>query len=334
MLSISKEMVVYVACPAYNKTGGTELAHQLVYILKQNGVNSIILYYDYKEGNQSINPEFKKYVSEFCTLSQAQDIASNVLVAPEINIDLLDNFENIQKCVWWMSIDNYLKRDGFINAAKYFGYLKAARYAMKGNVTLHKHKLSNAMLHLYQSEYARQYLLKQGITYTHRLSDYINAIYLEKPFEISEKENNYVLYNPKKGAEFTKLLKEAAPDLAWKPIQNMTTEEVRNLLCKSKLYIDFGNHPGKDRFPREAAISGCCVITDKRGSAQYFEDIPIPDKYKFEDKKENIPDILNRIRDCLYNYNNVIKDFEPYRQFISNEYQTFIKDARDIFVER
>lgn len=334
MLSTNNETIVYVACPAYNKTGGTELAHQLVYALNQNGVNSFILYYDYQEGGNSINPEFKKYVSEFCTINRVQDVADNVLVAPEINIDLLDTFKKIQKCVWWMSIDNYLKRDGIKNAARYFGYLKAARYVVKGTVTLHKHKLSNEILHLYQSEYARQYLLKKGITNTHRLSDYINELYLEKPFEINEKDKNYILYNPKKGAEFTKLLKEAAPDLSWKPIQNMTTEEVRNLLRKSKLYIDFGNHPGKDRFPREAAISGCCVITDKRGSAQYFEDIPIPDEYKFEDKRENIPEILNRIRDCLDNYDRTIKDFEAYRQFIRNEYQTFIKDTIDIFITR
>ena len=30
----------------------------------------------------------------------------------------------------------------------------------------------------------------------------------------------------------------------------MTTEEMRSCMSKSKVYIDFGNHPGKDRIPR------------------------------------------------------------------------------------
>ncbi len=331
MLSINNNTIVYVACPAFNKTGGTELAHQLVYALNQSKVHSAILYYDYKDNGQSINPAFEKYVSCFSILNQVQDKAENVFIAPEINIDILNHFHNIQKCVWWMSIDNFVKRDGLKNAAAFYGGMKAVRYALKGNVTLFKHKLSNDMLHLYQSEYARQYLYQRGIINVHRLSDYINDSYLERPFDENGEKNNYVLYNPKKGIEFTNHLKEAAPNLAWKPIQNMSTEEVRDLLRKSKLYIDFGNHPGKDRFPREAAISGCCVITDKRGSAQYFEDLPIPDKYKFEDKLENIPAILSRIEDCLRDYYQVVQDFETYRQFINNEHNIFLEDVRDIF---
>ena len=45
-----------------------------------------------------------------------------------------------------------------------------------------------------------------------------------------------------------------AQDLRWVPLIGMTTEEMRSCMSKSKVYIDFGNHPGKDRIPREAAI--------------------------------------------------------------------------------
>ena len=30
--------------------------------------------------------------------------------------------------------------------------------------------------------------------------------------------------------------------------ENLTTKQVKELLLKSKVYIDFGNHPGKDRY--------------------------------------------------------------------------------------
>ncbi|HPP30074.1 MAG TPA: hypothetical protein PLE69_04005, partial [bacterium] len=85
--------------------------------------------------------------------------------------------------------------------------------------------------------------------------------------------------------------------------------------------------------PREAAIMGCCVITGKRGSAAYFEDVPIPEKYKFEDKKENIPKIIERIRDCLENYNERYKDFDNYREIIRKEPEKFVEDMKKIFVK-
>ena len=64
------------------------------------------------------------------------------------------------------------------------------------------------------------------------------------------------------------------------PIQGMSSIEVANLLESAKIYIDFGNHPGKDRLPREAVLSGCCIITNSKGSAKNSVDICISKKYK------------------------------------------------------
>ena len=99
---------------------------------------------------------------------------------------------------------------------------------------------------------------------------------------------------------------------------------------QSKAYIDFGNHPGKDRLPREAAINGCCVITDRRGSAAFSQDVPIPDEYKFEDTDDNIPQIVDKINDTLSNYNNKKHDFDEYRNKILAEHQQFISDLSKV----
>ncbi|HOL22470.1 MAG TPA: hypothetical protein PLQ41_06420, partial [bacterium] len=124
-----------------------------------------------------------------------------------------------------------------------------------------------------------------------------------------------------------------ASNIKFVPLISMSRMQVIETLKKAKVYIDFGNHPGKDRIPREAAIMGCCVITGKRGSAAYFEDVPIPEKYKFEDKKENIPKIIERIRDCLENYNERYKDFDNYREIIRKEPEKFVEDMKKIFVK-
>ena len=114
----------------------------------------------------------------------------------------------------------------------------------------------------------------------------------------------------------------------------MTTEEVHRLLKESKVYVDFGNHPGKDRFPREAAISMCCIITGKRGSAKYYQDIPISDAYKFEDKDENVAAIAGQIRKCLNEYKKMACDFQVYRDFIYSEPMLFENDVKELFITK
>ena len=112
----------------------------------------------------------------------------------------------------------------------------------------------------------------------------------------------------------------------------MTNEEVRGLLKSSKCYVDFGNHPGKDRFPREAAICGCMVVTGKRGSAAYAEDVCIPEEYKFDEKSVKIKDIADSIKKFLAEYNTRIDDFESYRQYILGEKTEFSKCVKEIFL--
>lgn len=79
----------------------------------------------------------------------------------------------------------------------------------------------------------------------------------------------------------------------------MTNEMVVETLQRVKFYIDFGNHPGKDRIPRGVAIWECCIITGKRGSAKYFEDVFISAEFKFDDIEINIPKIVSKINDGL-----------------------------------
>lgn len=323
--------IVYVGCPPFYKTGGTELAHQLVKAIRDKGRKAEILYYGIDNiDSKNINPAFQKYVNEYTIENKVQDDSDNILIVPEVNTELLNKYSKIQKSIWWMSVDNYRKWDDFTTCQKFFGILRACKYLFQGRISLHGKKIDKNIDHLYQSEYARQFLVSQGITRVYELSDYLNDTYLNTDAVSFDNRKDIVLYNPKKGAKFTKKLIKVAPDLNWKPIQNMSTDQVRDLLLKSKVYIDFGNHPGKDRFPREAAISGCCIITDKRGSARNNIDIKIPDKYKFDDNKKNIKEIISEIRVCLANYSKEIQNFAEYRQRILEEKDKFEKNVDDM----
>ena len=62
----------------------------------------------------------------------------------------------------------------------------------------------------------------------------------------------------------------------------LSPEQVQAMLKKAKVYIDFGGHPGMDRIPREAALAGCIVVTNREGSAAFRQDVPIPSQYKIQ----------------------------------------------------
>lgn len=327
MFNVSEKTIFYIVCPYFFKTGGTELAHQLVAELNKNGVKAIITYYG--DGEKSINPAFKKYVDEYIDISNVKDLAENIIVLPEIAQTYVDTFNNIQKAVWWMSVDNFVKRNGIINAMKFYGLAKSFKYVLTKNIPLVSKKISNRCIHFYQSEYAKNYLEEQGISNLYPLSDFINDSFFEKSNYDFNRED-IVLYNPKKGFDFTKTIIDGASELRFIPLENMTNQQVINLLRSSKVYIDFGNHPGKDRFPREAAISGCCIITNKKGSAKYFDDVPIPEEYKFEDTAENIDKIIDKIKLCISNYDEVITDFKDYREKIESEHKIFIDNVKEL----
>jgi hypothetical protein len=345
---------IYIACPANFATGGPELLHQLgFHLINDLNIAAFMYYYNFDNSKfkTPVHPEYEFYnVPYILEISEKEDIEENILIVPEIlsGLSLLPKYKNIRKGVWFLSVDNYYfsritKKDFF--------FPRALNKLMR---LLHKPLLFDTLSENNLKKLAKKYdyrhdnLLKLAdfyMTNSYRgmnwfkelkplyyLSEYLNPEFLKTQTDLSKKEN-IVAYNPKKGLAFTKKIISSVKDIKFVPLINMSREEVIKTLQRAKVYIDFGNHPGKDRIPREAAILGCCVITGKRGSAAFFEDVPIPDEYKFEDKKENIPKIVEKIKDCFENFEERYKDFDYYRQVIKNEPQKFIEDLKKIFVK-
>lgn len=100
---------------------------------------------------------------------------------------------------------------------------------------------------------------------------------------------------------------------------------------QSKVYIDFGPHPGMDRIPREAALAGCIVITNKNGAANYDKDVPIPPQYKFE--KFDSYCIVECIEKCVNDYESKREEFNDYRKWIANQYEEMTDYVKSIILE-
>lgn len=328
--------MIYVMCPAHIKTGGTELLHQLVYQLGKLNKEAQIVYTGVMDGKDPMPEAFSEYIDGYLYSENIEDNPSNILVVSEVACNQLAKYHYIKKYIWWLSVDNYTARNGFLGRMKIQGFRTAVSLLLKGKITHLNKYVHLADLHLCQSYYAIDFVKRLGVAKDKiaYLSDYINDIYTTNKYDKDNKSRiNYVLYNPSKGFNFTKKLIESAPELHWKPLQNMTTEQVMNLMRESKVYIDFGNHPGKDRFPREAAMSGCCIITGMRGSAAFFEDVRIPKEFKFDENEQFVENkIIAKINECLNDYDSVQTKFDSYRAFIRSEKQKFIEDVNEIFL--
>ncbi|WP_292460125.1 hypothetical protein [Methanothermococcus sp.] len=353
-ISIYEDTKIYICLPSTKITGGIELLHQLTYHLRTELNIESYLYYPF-EGPEPYHDVYKNYNNIF--IHEIEDSEKNILIYPEIYWikPIMSKFKKIRKVLWWLSVDNFIiykilfsKRNFFIyRLMNKIGHIvlnkqifdikeimyQKFNYDSNEFVKIIKHDsfVKLADYHMVQSFYAKDILEKSNIKKPiYYLSDYLNKDFLKIKTDLSQKQN-IVAYNPKKGYSFTKKIIKAAPDIEFIPIINMTRDEVIKTLQKAKVYIDFGNHPGKDRIPREAAILRCCVITGKRGSARYYEDVPIPEAYKFEDQVEYIPNVINKIKDCFENFEKRCCDFDYYRRVINEEPDKFVSNLKQIF---
>lgn len=315
---------IYVFSPTIQATGGTELLQQLVFKLRQQGKDAYMYYtteYNGSRVQKIFEPRYNNPYENY-----VDDRKDNLIIVSEASMYYLLNYKHIQKAVWWLSVDFY---GGSFRLPcdlwhKLFYKLTDIIYR----------QFDKQWIHFTQSEYAYRYCIEErhiNKNNVYHLSDYLSKDFINHADDISRIDRiNQVLYNPKKGVEFTQQLMSKNPFIKWIPIINMTSTQIVELMKQSKVYIDFGNHPGKDRIPREAAICGCCIITGVRGAAANAIDIPIPSKYKCEEA--DIQGIVKIISEVFINFNECRKDFKGYTEIIKNEEAIFEKEVEQLFI--
>ena len=161
------------------------------------------------------------------------------------------------------------------------------------------------------------------------LSDYLASEYLAPALNVSKK--NVVAYNPKKGLKYTKKLIDESPEINFLPLENMSRIQIKSALDACKIYLDFGDHPGKDRLPREAAMRGAVVIVGKEGSANYEKDMPLNSRYKIDRCESSLSEIKKLVCDIFSNYHWHYAEQASYRENISREPEVFEKQINYIF---
>lgn len=281
---------------SYYKTGGPENLHQICNYLNSKGVESYIYYTDQKELKEPLYnfPHIK-------VTNELQDTENNILIVPEIY-----SLKEIQKLVKHMKIAIFWL--SFTNACLFNSFID---------------NIDSSIIHLFQSYFAYA-MVKPFLNVNSKwffITDYIDPIFQRNPFI---KKQNIIAYNHTKDKITPALCQQLK--IPCVPLSNMTRIETIEILNRCKSYVDLGYHPGKDRLPREAAMCGCVVITNKSGSAAYIEDIPIEEKIVYD------TDLLLLLPMVISNYEQYYEKQEAYRTFIQEEKIKF-ENYIDIFIK-
>ena len=325
---INKSGKVYILCPAYVATGGPESLHLLCDTLRKKNIESYMVYTNegpYKLGHPGHGTidrsdswlehiihdgKNKNYdIYDTISITDIEDNIDNVLIVPEIYLNALEKFNNIQKVVWWLA--SRILPDGSYRQNEWFDFSK-----------------DRNINHLYNSKFAEYMLSSLNAAKYFQLKTFVN----ENIKSTNKTKENIICYNPKKGLDFTKKILKLLPDYEHVPIENMLPEEVRDNLSRAKLYIDFGHHPGRERLPREAALCDCCVISSFTGSAMFFEDMPIFEMYKFNKNDESIERICSLAKDIMKDYDTHIKNFGHYKKVLQNNKDQFNIDVENLIL--
>lgn len=298
-------MDIYIYTPQGFETGGIELLHQLCHELNNHeDINAYI----WNEKSVSISETYKQYGNNGVVTECPPK--GSVLIFPESWVRKANEprYKDYQKVIYFESV-----------------------YYYEANIPKDQYMVfPENTIFLSQSWYAYWWLQGKYIESIY-VTDYLNDEYMTA--DLSKPRKRQILYNPKKGLEVTKRIMAELPDEKFIPIENMTVAQIKSLMEKSMLYIDFGNHPGKDRIPREAAMCGCCVITNREGSAVYYEDVSIPNEYRIDMTCENsLDEAVRMIEYCLNHYDDYLlsADFMEYRFRIIDEKVNFKDGVRKL----
>ncbi|KMQ67170.1 hypothetical protein ACM39_15465 [Chryseobacterium sp. FH2] len=327
MISYKNTSKIIIFCPPRKVTGGPEALHQLSNKLYQLDYKNVFMHYIPKRNNAKPK-NYDIYKTQ--EINTIEDSPENILIIPESMTFLIKKYPLSQKIIWWLSVDFYkILMDYRIRKQSFFTKL----FYNQDDREYHFEQLPNVFqwAQSYRSGvYLKQHHIPESkIDY---VCDYINPIFLENSQPIQKDlSNKTILYNPKKGKKEISGLIKNSPELTWIPIQNMNASQIKDLMAKSLLYVDFGENPGRDKMLRESVSQGCCIVSGRNGSSAYYEDLMIPEEYKFDFSENKIPEILEKIKDVLENYPQHISQFKVYKDVVLGEEALFEKKLKEIF---
>jgi hypothetical protein len=333
MRQVFNDVVIF--CPEY-VNGGCEAMHQLGHQITRHGGTAHMAYYgpyshleldgDILRCHPAPSPVpgyFARYHP--MALQQARLDRDTLVVMPEVLSTLAAApAAQYQRALWWLSLDNAIpKNPALLDPAYRRRFLE-----------------DPGLVHFHQSDYARSFLQSNSAVRYHPLSDYTDPDIIGRSLIPSENpplsnRTNTISYFPSKGGALaSRFIERRCALKQWVeflPLREMTKAQVRDALFTSRMYIDFGNHPGKDRVPREAAAAGAIVLLHAAGAAKFFPDHPLPAEYLFTEEDIATGHLHQKVNAIFEDPEAHFGRQRMYRDAILHEQERFDLEVRSFF---
>jgi len=368
-------MAIFVFVPAQIYTGGVTALYQLCKNLN-NYIDTKVAFIDTLSDEKIesyIHQNYLHFRCDHVSQSEVHDRKDHIIVIPEVRPDLIAKYKFSKKIFYWLSVDNFLKSIFPINRSiivkLLIHLLPRGRYDLVWFAGLSKFKqylkhdhtyriLANAVIGEYYSSFARDEKIQIPPADIHLLQSYYvyyfltNFIEKSKMFILHEpleddylnfsvsidRKEDIVTWNTRKAYPITlkiiKALKKNKVHVV--DLENVGKGNMINILGKSKIFIDIGIHPGRDRPPREAVALGNIVIVNNHGGCFYYDDCMIEKPFKVDcytesrcniDPKKVAEDIQHYMENYEYYYK---KYFTKFRDYIFEEPKRYQKEIEQL----
>ncbi|MDF1546741.1 MAG: hypothetical protein P1P88_02890, partial [Bacteroidales bacterium] len=186
----------------------------------------------------------------------------------------------------------------------------------------------NNVIHITNSFYTYSFCEKMGANSIYLLyNPLIDEVFAKKPVFPRKKQ---ILIGARTSKILKSYLEKSLSGFTVVHLKKMPIEKVYEYMSESMAYVDLSTS-NRDRSPREAALLGCIVFTSKFGSARYYQDVPIPEDYKFADKLCKYPKLKKCIINKALNYDKIISDFDYINNKTIEEKNNFVEKVGETF---
>lgn len=290
--------------------------------LRQLGINAYLSYFPSRSGT-SIPDAYRHYGA---VLGAFTDTPDSAVIVPEIYTIPALGLKSQRRFVWWLSLSNFY---GWKGDSVFRDAFRSIRTLVRGRRPFGVQSLSG-LTHLSQSDTVSCHLEARRIS-SFPLCDFVNPVFLVPPRAVHQR-HNVILFNESKSARPVSQLQREYPHLAFRGLQGLSALDLRDVYRSSKLFVDFGPHPGRDRMPREAVSQGCTLITGLKGTAANSKDVPIPLRYKLDQTSRAFSRQFGEVSsEILSSYQSIFeRDFASFQTLTLAERESFRRELSQL----
>jgi hypothetical protein len=330
---------IYVYAPIGDRTGGPEALHQLVEGLSRRGVDASLL----ATPKTVRNPAAAEYEIYSCRVERGRvDLADSIVIVPEVMATAIQASSGPPRWMWWLSVgnsqapaaralhaDQFAAEENGVDESRFDGAFRGLAEVLRHmrHAVDHRHELRDktAVLnqctnHMAQSAYALEFCRASLDPSAVLVSDYLRPL---QAHPAEGRAADVVVYNGARGSALIPRISRLLPEITFRPIENMSYQDVCSSLAAATAYLELGSLPGRDRLPREAARLGTPVVMLERGAGRSPADFPLGREYVVA----FAPDWDVQVRDLLLSIvgdpAGTARNQEPFREWVLDDRNRF-----------